>query len=66
MGGKILKRFVPMVAIDVATKQEAIDLFNKLMVKPQPIVKIGMELYYGLGQVIVKEAKSEDLRYSLI
>ena len=43
MGGKILKRFVPMVAIDVATKQEAIDLFDKLMVKPQPIVKIGME-----------------------
>ena len=29
MGGKILKRFVPMVAIDVATKQEAIDLFDK-------------------------------------
>ena len=54
-----------MVAIDVATKQEAIDLFDKLMVKPQPIVKIGMELYYGLGQVIVESEKA-GIRYSLI
>lgn len=65
MGGKILKRFAPMVAIDVATKQEAIDLFDKLMVKPQPIVKIGMELYYGLGQVIVKEAKKRGFKVFL-
>ena len=60
-----MKRFVPMVAIDVATKQEAIDLFDKLMVKPQPIVKIGMELYYGLGQVIVKEAKKRGFKVFL-
>ena len=60
-----MKRFVPMVAIDVATKQEAIDLFDKLMVDPQPIVKIGMELYYGLGQVIVREAKKRGFKVFL-
>ncbi|MBB1078830.1 orotidine-5'-phosphate decarboxylase [Limosilactobacillus sp. STM2_1] len=60
-----MKRFVPMVAIDVATKQEAIALFDKLMVDPQPIVKIGMELYYGLGQVIVCEAKKRGFKVFL-
>ena len=66
MGGKVLKRFVPMVAIDVATKQEAISLFDQLMTAdPQPIVKIGMELYYGLGQAIVQEAKKRDFKVFL-
>lgn len=60
-----MKRFVPMVAIDVATKQEAIDLFEQLQVKPQPIVKIGMELYYGLGQTIVHEAKKRGFKVFL-
>lgn len=61
-----MKRYVPMVAIDVATKEEAITLFDELQsAQPQPIVKIGMELYYGLGQVIVREAKRRGFKVFL-
>ncbi|WP_083673325.1 orotidine-5'-phosphate decarboxylase [Limosilactobacillus caccae] len=65
MGGKILKRFVPMVAIDVATTEEASALFAALTVEPRPIVKIGMELYYGRGQAVVKEAKRRGFKVFL-
>lgn len=65
MGGKVLKRYVPMVAIDVATKEEAVKLFDELDVTPKPIVKIGMEMYYGLGQEIVREARNAASRSSL-
>ena len=41
-----MKRYSPMVAIDVATKDEAISLFDQLTVEPRPILKLGMELYY--------------------
>ena len=44
MGGKILKRYSPMVAIDVATEDEALTLFDRLTVAPRLILKIGMEL----------------------
>lgn len=61
-----MKRYAPMVAIDVATKEEAIGLFDQLMgVNPKPIVKIGMELYYGLGQAIVKEAQKRGFKIFL-
>lgn len=60
-----MKRFVPMVAIDVATKEEAVELFDELNVTPKPIVKIGMELYYGIGQVIVQEAKKRGFKVFL-
>lgn len=55
-----MRRFEPIVAIDVATKEEATALFDKLAVDPQtrPIVKIGMELYYGYGPAIIREAQS--------
>lgn len=55
-----MRRFEPIVAIDVATKEEATALLDKLAVDPQtrPIVKIGMELYYGYGPEIVREAQS--------
>lgn len=55
-----MRRFEPIVAIDVATKEEATELLDKLAVDSQtrPIVKIGMELYYGYGPAIVREAQS--------
>ena len=65
MGGKILKRYVPMVAIDVATKEAAVKLFDELDVTPKPIVKIGMEMYYGLGQEIVNEAQKRGFKIFL-
>ena len=65
MGGKILKRYSPMVAIDVATEDEALTLFNRLTVAPRPILKIGMELYYHLGPAIVKAAQRRGFKVFL-
>lgn len=58
-----MQRFEPMVAVDVETKQEALRLFDKLSsdTDHQPIVKIGMELYYAFGPGIVREAKGRGL-----
>lgn len=58
-----MERFEPMVAIDVATKEEALDLFDQLATNTNyaPIVKIGMELYYAFGPGIVKQAKQRGL-----
>ncbi|WP_251546030.1 orotidine-5'-phosphate decarboxylase [Limosilactobacillus caecicola] len=58
-----MERFEPMVAIDVATKEEALNLFDELAADTQhtPIVKIGMELYYAFGPGIVKQAKQRGL-----
>lgn len=54
-----------MVAIDVASKEEAESLFGRLMVEPRPILKIGMELYYHFGQSIVKEAQDRGFKIFL-
>lgn len=55
-----------MVAIDVATEAEATKLLDLLATaEPRPIVKIGMELYYGLGHSIVKAAKARGLKIFL-
>ncbi|WP_295729094.1 orotidine-5'-phosphate decarboxylase [uncultured Limosilactobacillus sp.] len=58
-----MERFEPMVAIDVATKDEALTLFDQLAADTNhtPIVKIGMELYYAFGPGIVKQAKQRGL-----
>lgn len=60
-----MKRYVPMVAIDVATKEAAVKLLDELDVTPKPIVKIGMELYYGLGEAIVREAQKRGFQVFL-
>ena len=62
-----MERFEPMVAIDVATKQEALSLFDHLAndTDHAPIVKIGMELYYAFGPGIVKQAEGRGLRVFL-
>ena len=65
MGGKILKRYSPMVAIDVATKDEAISLFDQLTVEPRPILKLGMELYYHFGPEIVRAAQQRGFKIFL-
>ena len=54
-----------MVAIDVATKEKAESLFDRLTVEPRPILKIGMELYYHFGPAIVKEAQSRGFKIFL-
>lgn len=54
-----------MVAIDVATKEEAESLFDRLTVEPRPILKIGMELYYHFGPAIVKEAQNRGFKIFL-
>lgn len=60
-----MKRYSPMVAIDVATKNEALDLFDRLTVEPRPILKIGMELYYHFGPEIIKEAQRRGFKIFL-
>ena len=60
-----MKRYSPMVAIDVATKEEAATLFDQLTVEPRPILKIGMELYYHFGQEVVKEAQQRGFKIFL-
>ncbi|WP_242364417.1 orotidine-5'-phosphate decarboxylase [Limosilactobacillus antri] len=65
MGGKILKRYSPMVAIDVATKEAASSLFDQLTVEPRPILKIGMELYYHFGPEVIKAAQQRDFKIFL-
>ncbi|KRM09865.1 orotidine-5'-phosphate decarboxylase [Paucilactobacillus suebicus] len=54
MGGSILKRFVPFVALDVASEHQAEELLDQLAVAEKPIIKIGMELFYSFGPSIVK------------
>lgn len=60
-------RFEPIVAIDVASKDEALHLFDALAAdqSTQPIVKIGMELYYSFGPSIVEEAKKRGFKVFL-
>ena len=60
-----MKRYSPMVAIDVATEDEALTLFDRLTVAPRPILKIGMELYYHLGPAIVKAAQRRGFKVFL-
>lgn len=62
-----MQRFEPIVAIDVATKEEALKLFDELAAdkSQQPIVKIGMELYYSFGPEIVREAKTRGFKVFL-
>lgn len=60
-----MKRYSPMVAIDVATQDEALALFARLAVEPRPILKIGMELYYHFGPAIIKEAQQRGFKIFL-
>lgn len=60
-----MKRYSPMVAIDVATKDAALALFDQLTVEPRPILKIGMELYYHFGPAIIKEAQHRGFKIFL-
>lgn len=62
-----MKKFEPIVAIDVSEKREAVQLFDKLSndTKHMPIVKIGMELFYAFGPGIVKQAKERGLQVFL-
>lgn len=62
-----MEHFEPMVAIDVATKERALHLFDTLADDTQhtPIVKIGMELYYAFGPGIVRQAKERGLQVFL-
>lgn len=55
----------PIVAIDVASSDEALRLMDSLHVEHKPILKIGMELYYGVGKEMVREAKSRGFRVFL-
>lgn len=47
----------PIVAIDVADEDEAIRLMDSLELEKKPVIKIGMELYYGVGKDMVLQAK---------
>lgn len=57
--------YEPIVAIDVATEDEAIGLMDKLELSDKPVLKIGMELYYGVGQEMVRQAKKRGFRIFL-
>jgi orotidine-5'-phosphate decarboxylase len=58
-------QYDPIVAIDVASEDEALRLMGSLEVKNKPILKIGMELYYGVGKEMVREAKDRGFRVFL-
>ncbi|WP_304250778.1 orotidine-5'-phosphate decarboxylase [Limosilactobacillus gastricus] len=61
-----MEHFVPMVAIDVDTKEAAEQLFDQLSaLADKPIVKIGMELYYANGPAIIKAAQAKGLKIFL-
>ena len=61
-----MQRFAPMVAIDVATKAVAVDLFDQLeTATPKPIVKLGMELYYTAGPDIIRLARQRGFKVFL-
>ena len=61
-----MEHFVPMVAIDVDTKEAAEQLFDQLSaLVDKPIVKIGMELYYANGPAIIKAAQAKGLKIFL-
>ena len=65
-GGRKMQRFAPMVAIDVATKAVAVDLFDQLeTATPKPIVKLGMELYYTAGPDIIRLARQRGFKVFL-
>lgn len=49
-----MKRLPPFVALDVATKEDAVALLDQLTVTPKPFIKVGMELFYHFGPEIVK------------
>lgn len=54
-----MKQYVPFVALDVATKAEAFDLLDQLKGANQPIIKIGMELFYSFGPEIVRNVQQQ-------
>ncbi|MEY8441912.1 orotidine-5'-phosphate decarboxylase [Lactobacillaceae bacterium 24-114] len=62
-----MKRFEPIVAIDVPDKREAVQLFDYLSndTEHSPIIKIGMELFYAFGPGIVVQAKKRGLKVFL-
>ncbi len=53
-----------IVALDVATKEQALTLVDSFEQQVK-FVKVGMELYYGLGPVIIEELKRRDLKIFL-
>lgn len=65
-----MRRYEPIVAIDVASEKEALALMDTLKDSGEanhdmPILKIGMELYYGVGQEMVKQAQARGFRIFL-
>lgn len=58
-------RYEPIVAIDVATEAEALSLMDRLELQDKPVLKIGMELYYGVGQEMVRQARKRGFKIFL-
>lgn len=52
-----MKRFQPIVALDVPTKKLAFKLLDQFEVEPKPIIKIGMQLFYEEGPDIIWETQ---------
>jgi orotidine-5'-phosphate decarboxylase len=52
-----LKRFQPIVALDVPTKRLSLKLLDQFEVEPKPIIKIGMQLFYEEGPDIIWETQ---------
>lgn len=48
----------PIVALDVATLEQVNQLLEQLgKIKPQPIIKIGMEAFYHFGQPLIQQIR---------
>ena len=52
-----MKRFQPIVALDVPTKRLSLKLLDQFEVEPKPIIKIGMQLFYEEGPDIIWETQ---------
>ncbi len=63
--GEQVEQYDPIVAIDVASEEEALRLMDSLELKRKPVLKIGMELYYGVGKEMVRQAKARGFRVFL-
>jgi len=60
-----LKKYQPIVALDVPSRQAAIQLLDQFEVEPKPIIKIGMELFYAEGPSMIREIQQRHFQIFL-
>lgn len=58
-------QLTPIVALDVEEESQAEKLLADLQVEPRPIIKIGMEMYYGFGPRIIELVQQQGFQVFL-